>query len=68
MPLRISAWAKQNSWILWRKESCPKPVPINGLKIWDRLELDAAFEAVKEAALDAPIERNNFDNILQLKR
>jgi hypothetical protein len=25
----------------------PKPVAIDGIRVWDRLELDAAFEAAK---------------------
>jgi hypothetical protein len=46
----------------------PKAVLIDGLRIWDRLDLDAAFEAAKEAALDTPSDRNSFDNILQLNK
>jgi predicted DNA-binding transcriptional regulator AlpA len=44
----------------------PKAVMIDGLKIWDRLDLDAAFDAAKEAAEDAPSERNSFDTILKV--
>ena len=43
----------------------PTAFDIGGVKIWDRLDLDAVIEAAKE---DAPSERNSFDNILRLNR
>ena len=43
----------------------PTAFDIGGVKIWDRLDLDAVVEAAKE---DAPSERNSFDNILRLNR
>lgn len=46
----------------------PRAVLIDGLRIWDRLDLDAAFEAAKEAAQDTPTERNSFDNILRFNK
>lgn len=43
--------------------SLPKPVNLAGMKVWDRLDLDAAFDAAKE---DTPSERNSFDAIMRL--
>jgi predicted DNA-binding transcriptional regulator AlpA len=42
----------------------PQPVPIDGMRIWDRIELDAAFDAIKVA----PEPVNSFDAILGLKQ
>jgi predicted DNA-binding transcriptional regulator AlpA len=44
----------------------PRPTSLGGIRIWDRFELDAAFEAAKEAG--EPSERNSFDKIFQLNR
>jgi predicted DNA-binding transcriptional regulator AlpA len=46
----------------------PKAVIVDGLRIWDRLDIDAAFEAAKEATLDTPADRNSFDNVLRLNK
>jgi hypothetical protein len=48
------------------KGAMPRAVVIDGMKLWDRLDLDAAFDAAKEAAEDSPSERNSFDNILKI--
>jgi hypothetical protein len=50
------------------KALLPKAVIIDGLRIWDRLDLDAAFEAAKEATLDTSPDRNSFDNILRFNK
>jgi hypothetical protein len=50
------------------KGSMPRAVVIDAIKVWDRLDLDAAFDAAKEAAEDALSERNSFDNILRLNK
>lgn len=39
----------------------PGAIDIGGIKIWDRLDLDAVIDAAKE---DTPSERNSFDKIL----
>jgi predicted DNA-binding transcriptional regulator AlpA len=39
----------------------PRPVLIDGLRVWDRLDLDAAFDTAKE---DTPTENNSFDKIM----
>jgi predicted DNA-binding transcriptional regulator AlpA len=39
----------------------PKAIDIGGIKIWDRIDLDAVIEAAKE---DAPSGHNSFDKIL----
>jgi predicted DNA-binding transcriptional regulator AlpA len=44
----------------------PKAVVIDGIKVWDRIELDAAFEAAKIASEGEPSESNTFDKILQI--
>lgn len=49
-------------------ERLPKAVMIDGLRIWDRLDLDAALEAAKEATLDMPSDRNSFDSVLRLNK
>jgi predicted DNA-binding transcriptional regulator AlpA len=41
----------------------PKPLCIDGIKVWDRLDLDAAFETIKTD----PDRVNTFDVILGLK-
>jgi len=43
----------------------PKAVGIDGIKVWDRIELDAAFEAAKIASEGEPAQSNSFDKILQ---
>ena len=44
----------------------PKAVVIDGIKVWDRIELDAAFEAAKITSEGEPSESNTFDKILQI--
>jgi predicted DNA-binding transcriptional regulator AlpA len=41
----------------------PRAVPIGGMKVWDRLELDAAFEDMKTECT-APKVRNSMDELL----
>lgn len=48
------------------KGAMPRPVVIDGIRVWDRLDIDAAFDAAKEAAEDLPTERNSFDSILKV--
>ena len=48
------------------KGTMPKAVVIDGIKVWDRLDLDAAFDAAKEAAEDSPSGRNSFDTIFKV--
>jgi predicted DNA-binding transcriptional regulator AlpA len=48
------------------KGTIPRAVVIDGIKVWDRLDLDAAFDAAKQGAEDAPSERNSFDSILKV--
>jgi predicted DNA-binding transcriptional regulator AlpA len=50
---------------LVEKGIIPRAVEIDGIKIWDRLDLDAVIEAAKE---DTPSEINSFDNVLRLNR
>jgi len=47
------------------KGTIPKPINIEGIRIWDRFDLDAVLEAAKE---DTPSEQNSFDKILRLDR
>jgi hypothetical protein len=42
----------------------PKPKRVKGMNIWDRLELDAAFESLAPEQRDEPKRRNTFDTIL----
>jgi predicted DNA-binding transcriptional regulator AlpA len=42
----------------------PKAVVIDGIKVWDRLELDDAFDAAK--AEQDVTERNSFDKVLRI--
>jgi hypothetical protein len=42
----------------------PKPKRVKGMNIWDRLELDAAFESLAPEQQDEPKRRNTFDTIL----
>jgi hypothetical protein len=42
----------------------PKPKRVRGMNIWDRLELDAAFESLAPEQRDEPKRRNTFDTIL----
>lgn len=42
----------------------PKPKRVKGMNIWDRLELDAAFESLAPERQDEPKRRNTFDTIL----
>jgi hypothetical protein len=51
---------------LVEKGFLPNAVVIDGMKIWDRLELDAAFDAAKDAGELS--ERNTFDKVLHLNR
>jgi excisionase family DNA binding protein len=46
----------------------PKAVVIDGVKVWDRIELDAAFEAAKDAPEGEPPELNSFDSILKISK
>ena len=46
------------------EERLPRPIAIDGMRIWDRVELDAAFEAIKTA----PERVNSFDAILGLTK
>jgi predicted DNA-binding transcriptional regulator AlpA len=39
----------------------PRAIEIDGIKIWDRFDLDAVIEAAKE---DSPSENNSFDKIM----
>ena len=43
------------------KGMIPRPLVIDGIKIWDRLDLDAVIDAAKE---DTPTENNSFDKIM----
>jgi predicted DNA-binding transcriptional regulator AlpA len=40
----------------------PKAAMIDGIKIWDRFDLDAVLDAAKA---DTPTEQNSFDKILR---
>jgi predicted DNA-binding transcriptional regulator AlpA len=44
----------------------PKAVVIDGIKVWDRLDLDATFEAAKAVPEGDPSGRNSFDSILKI--
>jgi predicted DNA-binding transcriptional regulator AlpA len=45
----------------------PRPRRIRGMNIWDRLQLDAAFENFQQEGDDAPAKkRNTVDQILEL--
>jgi hypothetical protein len=53
-------WENRNSWSL-SKRAVPPPVRIDGVTTWDRLELDAAYERMKNEETEArrnPIEEN----------
>jgi predicted DNA-binding transcriptional regulator AlpA len=41
----------------------PQGVKIDGITCWDRIDLDAAFEDLKQAAEERP---NSFDTVLGL--
>jgi predicted DNA-binding transcriptional regulator AlpA len=43
----------------------PRPIAIDGVRLWDRFDLDDAFEQLKSAT-DAPC--NSFDTVLGMKR
>ena len=43
------------------KGMIPRPFIIDGIKIWDRFDLDAVIDAAKE---DTPSENNSFDKIM----
>ena len=43
------------------KGMIPRAVIIDGMKVWDRFDLDAVFDAAKE---DTPSEHNSFDKIM----
>src|SRR6478672_3260640 len=49
---------------LVQEQRLPSPVAIDAVRVWDRLELDAAFDGIKTEP--API--NSFDAILGLKK
>jgi hypothetical protein len=42
----------------------PAPLTFDGIKVWDRLDLDAAFDAIKTA----PDRVNTFDQIFGLNK
>ena len=44
----------------------PRAVIIDGIKIWDRFDLDAVIDGAKEE--DTPAENNSFDKILRANR
>jgi predicted DNA-binding transcriptional regulator AlpA len=44
------------------KGMIPRAIIIDGLKVWDRFDLDAVFDAAKE---DAPLDHNSFDKIMR---
>jgi predicted DNA-binding transcriptional regulator AlpA len=44
----------------------PKPVKIDGMTMWDRLELDAAFDRLKTE--EAERKRNTVDMVLGLEK
>jgi hypothetical protein len=44
------------------KGMIPRAVVIDGIKVWDRFDLDAVFDAAKE---DTPSEHNSFDKIMR---
>jgi len=44
------------------KNMIPRAFEIDGIKIWDRLDLDAVIDAAKE---DQPAENNSFDKIMR---
>jgi excisionase family DNA binding protein len=43
----------------------PRPIAVDGMRLWDRFDLDDAFERFKAEA-DAP--PNSFDTVLGLKQ
>jgi predicted DNA-binding transcriptional regulator AlpA len=42
----------------------PKPLLIDGMRVWDRLDLDAAFDVIKSATDRV----NSFDEVLGLNK
>jgi predicted DNA-binding transcriptional regulator AlpA len=42
----------------------PKPKRVRGMNIWDRFEIDAAFESLGPEKQDEPRRRNTMDVIL----
>jgi predicted DNA-binding transcriptional regulator AlpA len=42
----------------------PRPIAIDAMRVWDRIELDAAFDAIKAE----PERTNSFDAILGLSK
>jgi predicted DNA-binding transcriptional regulator AlpA len=42
----------------------PKPKRVRGMVLWDRLEIDAAFESLGPEKQDEPRRRNTMDVIL----
>jgi predicted DNA-binding transcriptional regulator AlpA len=40
----------------------PRPIPINSRRVWDRWELDAAFEALKDEP-QSPSGTNPWDDV-----
>ena len=44
------------------KGMIPRAVVIDGIKVWDRFDLDAVFDAAKE---DTPSEHNSFDKVMR---
>jgi len=47
------------------KGTIPNPIDIEGIRIWDRFDLDAVLEAAKE---NIQSERNSFDKILKVRQ
>jgi len=47
------------------KGTIPNPIDIEGIRIWDRFDLDAVLEAAKE---NIQSERNSFDKMLKVRQ
>jgi hypothetical protein len=45
----------------------PRPKIIDGIRVWDRLALDAAFDEFPDRCDDdsVPVRRNSFDEVLR---
>jgi predicted DNA-binding transcriptional regulator AlpA len=43
----------------------PRAFAIDTIKVWDRLDLDAAIDEAKAQTEDTPTENNSFDKILR---
>jgi predicted DNA-binding transcriptional regulator AlpA len=49
---------------LVQEQRLPSPIAIDAIRVWDRLELDAAFDGIKTQ----PMPVNSFDAILGLQK